>query len=401
MKLFTSEAVCKGHPDKVCDQIADAILDRCYEEDINSHVACEVCCTTGTIILMGEITTNASIDYKEVARNVLKSIGYIDAKYGIDYKSCSVIDLIDKQSSEINNAVFKVNPGSTVEGDIYDTVGAGDQGIIFGYACDETNEYMPLSITLAHKLARKLELCREYSDIPWLRPDGKTQVTVKYDEGNNLIALDTILISAQHDDEVPRAILEKEIIDKVILPVLAENCPELNDSNIKFIINPSGSFTIGGPHGDTGLTGRKLAVDTYGGHAKFGGGAMCGKDPSKVDRSAAYMSRYVAKHIVASGLANTCEVQLSYAIGIPEPVSINVKTTGCIIPDSELVTLIKYLFDFRPLAIIDLLKLYTTKYSKVSGDCQFGNDFMPWEILNKNIINSLKSYKINYMKSYV
>lgn len=401
--VFTSEAVTKGHPDKVCDQIADAILDACFSQDKDSHVACEVCCTTGTIVLMGEISTKANVNYKQVARGVLKSIGYTNPEYGIDYSSCSVIDLIDKQSPEINNAVNNAlgNTESNPE-DYYNSQGAGDQGIIFGYACKETEVYMPLSIYLAHELSRRLEYVREKGILPWVRPDGKTQVSIKYsdaqdEEVSTILSIDTILISTQHDPGIDMHSMRTSIILEVITHVLYKlGLTSLWIDETKIIINPSGSFTIGGPQGDTGLTGRKLAVDTYGGHAKFGGGAMCGKDPSKVDRSAAYMARYIAKHLVASGLCDKCEVQLSYAIGKAKPVSINVNTYGTSpISDSSITDLVNKVFDCRPLAIIDKLCLKDYNYSSISGKCQFGNEGSPWEIINPSIIANLQSFALD------
>ena len=408
MNLFTSESVTKGHPDKICDQIADRILDECLSQDKNSHVACEVCCTTGTVVLMGEITTNAQVDYKKVARDVLKEIGYTNPDYGIDAESCSVMDLIDKQSPEINNAVNNsLERKSTVDGadvEDLDAQGAGDQGIIFGYACNETKNYMPLTIYMADMLARRLERVREEGIVNWLRPDGKTQVTVKYDGTGKIVCIDTILISTQHNPGVWYSDICDDIIQRVITPVIKELGIEnlINDLDTKFIINPSGSFTIGGPHGDTGLTGRKLAVDTYGGHAKFGGGAMSGKCPSKVDRSAAYMARYVAKHVVASGIASKCEIQVSYAIGQATPVSINVDTFGTsVIPSDLLCTEISRIFDFRPLAIIKELNLLAPQYYKTSSRCHFGNTVDSWEILNEDKLQELKDIDVKYKSGYV
>lgn len=400
--LFTSEAVTKGHPDKVCDQIADAILTSVMSVDPYAHVACEVCATTGTIILMGEITTDANINYKDVARVVLRDIGYVNPDYGIDYFSCSVIDLIDKQSAEINNAVNNSVESRNCEATDYDAQGAGDQGIIFGYACNETEECMPLSIYLAHKLARSLEENQFNSNNNRIiRPDGKTQVTVKYDSDGNVIGIDTILISTQHEPSV----LYSDLYDYVYNNVIKKTIDNLNynkyiTDDTKYIINPSGSFIIGGPQGDTGLTGRKLAVDTYGGHAKFGGGALCGKDPSKVDRSAAYMARYIAKHLVASKICNKAEIQISYGIGIAKPISVNVFTEGSIMPDDMISSIVCKVFDMRPAAIIDNLKLKNFDYTKVSGTCQFGNNFAPWEIIDNDIINVIKNYYSAYIKSY-
>lgn len=405
MSVFTSEAVCKGHPDKLCDQVADAILDACLKQDRDSHVACEVCCTTGTIILMGEISTKAIVNYKDIARDVVHKIGYDNAEYGIDSQHCSVIDLIDKQSPEINNAVNKsleLRGPNTV--DEYDMQGAGDQGIIFGYACNETKNYMPLSIYLAHELARKLEYVREHDTTTFLRPDGKTQVSVVYNDEGKITGIDTILVSAQHNPCVSEECLHHYILNNVINPVLLDcEVNSLCSDKTKYLINPSGSFVVGGPQGDTGLTGRKLAVDTYGGHAKFGGGAMCGKDPSKVDRSAAYMARYIAKHIVAAGYSDRCEVQISYAIGVAKPVSVNVNTfsrNSLNIPDGYISNVVNKLFDMRPAAIIETLGLKDYTYSNLSGKCQFGDNDAPWEVLDKSKLDSLIKYRLDYLKSY-
>lgn len=410
MKIITSESVTKGHPDKICDIIADTILDACLDQDPESRVACEVCCTTGTVVLMGEITTNAIVDYKELARNTLKDLGYTDAKFGIGYDSCSVIDLIDKQSPEISNAVGEsLEVRSSKVEDEYDKQGAGDQGIIFGYACSETKELMPLSHMLANNLARRLEEVREDNEITWLRPDGKTQVSIAYDEDGKISHIDTILISAQHDEVVDYDTIYEEIMSRVILVVLRDMDllqlfkvgPEVKEET-KILINPSGSFSIGGPHGDTGLTGRKLAVDTYGGHARFGGGAMSGKCPSKVDRSAAYMARYIAKHIVASKIAERCEVQLSYAIGKARPVSINVNTMGTgYLPDTMITALVEKLFDTRPLAIINDLELKNPIYRDVARQCHFGNYEFPWEILKFHYISGFQEALEEYRKSYI
>lgn len=393
MYYFTSEAVTKGHPDKLCDQIADAILTECLAKDPKSHVACEVCATTGVVVLMGEITTTAILDYKDIARDIIKSIGYVDDEYGLNYKSCSIIDMIDKQSPEINNAV--------VNHDEMDQ-GAGDQGIMFGYACDETKDLMPLSIYLAHKLARQLEFVRE-NGATNLRPDGKTQVTLKYNDEGTIIGIDTILISTQHSPDFTTKMLDKFIKTKVIDPVITDlGLESLITKDTKYLINPSGSFTIGGPHGDTGLTGRKLAVDTYGGHAKFGGGAMCGKDPSKVDRSAAYMARYIAKNFVATGECDSAEVQLSYGIGIAEPISVNVKLTGtrCNYPASLLESIVREVFDLRPASIIKNLKLLEYNYNNLSGACQFGEPNSPWEDLDDITVITIKNHLTNYLKGY-
>lgn len=400
--LFTSESVTRGHPDKICDQIADYILHLCLEQDPSSHVACEVCCTTGTVILMGEITTDANVDYKKAARIVLEDIGYTDTSFGID-PNCSVIDLIDKQSPEIDYAVQHSYEGRNSIHSYYDAFGAGDQGIMFGYACSETEALMPLSIFLANRLARRLDQLSYGSQI--LRPDGKTQVTIAYDDSGSITHIDTILISAQHHPGVSKKNLEEFIRSRVVGDVIEEcSLGDLVTSETKLTINPSGSFTIGGPHGDTGLTGRKLAVDTYGGHARFGGGAMSGKDPSKVDRSAAYMARYAAKHIVAAGLAAKCEIQVSYGIGMSKPVSINVNTFGTsVMPEGFINNIIKEYFDFRPAKIIETLHLTDTTfvdYYTVSKGCHFGNYDYTWEKLNDETIESLKSAKREYFESY-
>lgn len=395
-RLFTSEAVTIGHPDKICDQIADAILYECLIQDPESHVACEVACTTGTVILMGEITTGAQVDYKDIARGVLKQIGYTDEKYGISATKCSVVDMITCQSPEINEAVeYSLEYTLGESTDPFDKQGAGDQGIMFGYACDETEELMPLAITLAHDLARSLEHDRQSTTAPsFLRPDGKTQVTVAYDENGKISHIDTILISTQHEPTASSFKLQSYVTENIIFSTLdANGMRKYLTDETKIIVNPSGSFTIGGPYGDTGVTGRKLAVDTYGGYARFGGGAMSGKDPSKVDRSAAYMARYLAKQVVASGLAKKCEVQLSYAIGLSHPVSVHVDTFGTgIVHDETITDLLVEKYDLRPAAIIDYLGLKEVDYYQVSRGCHFGNREYPWESIDSEF-----SYYVKYV----
>ncbi len=383
--LFTSESVTEGHPDKICDQISDAILDALMEQDPMSRVACETCTTTGIVMVMGEITTNAYVDIQKIVRDTVREVGYTRGKYGFDADTCGVITAIDEQSSDIAMGVNKALEAreNEMSDDEIEAIGAGDQGMMFGYATNETDEYMPYPISLAHKLARQLTKVRKDGTLSYLRPDGKTQVTVEYDEDGKPMRLEAVVLSTQHDPDVSQEQIHKdskrEVFDK-ILP------KEMVDEETKFFINPTGRFVIGGPHGDAGVTGRKIIVDTYGGYARHGGGAFSGKDCTKVDRSAAYAARYVAKNIVAAGLADKCEIQLSYAIGVAEPTSIMVDTFGTgKKTNQELVELIRKHFDLRPAGIIKMLDLRRPIYKQTAAYGHFGrNDLdLPWEKLDK------------------
>ena len=382
-KLFTSESVTEGHPDKICDQISDAILDELLRQDPQARVACETAVTTGTVMVMGEITTTGYVDIPSLVRQVICDIGYDRAKYGFDGNTCGVITALDEQSRDIAGGVdnaLEVRDGE--ESDAYAGTGAGDQGMMFGYACDETEEYMPLSISLAHKLARQLTLVRKTGKVNYLRPDGKTQVTVEYDD-DKPVRIDAIVISTQHAPEATLEQITHDMMELVIQPIVPAS---LLDENTKYYINPSGKFVIGGPHGDSGLTGRKIIVDSYGGVARHGGGAFSGKDPTKVDRSAAYAARWAAKNIVAAGLARKCELQLSYAIGKAEPVSIRVDTFGTgSLSDEALAELTGKVFDLRPAAIIDRLQLRRPIYRQVAAYGHMGREDLdlPWEKLDK------------------
>lgn len=374
-RLFTSESVTEGHPDKICDQISDAVLDALMEKDPMARVACETSVATGLVLVTGEISTKAYVDIPKIVRDTVREIGYDRAKYGFDCDTCAVLTSIDEQSSDIAMGVDSAL--ETRDTDELNT-GAGDQGMMFGYACDETDELMPMPISLAHKLTRKLSEVRKSGEIDYLRPDGKSQVTVEYDDGKP-VRVDTVVISTQHGEEVDHDTIEKDIIDKVIKPVIGD---QWMDEKTKIFINPTGRFVIGGPQGDAGLTGRKIIVDTYGGVGRHGGGAFSGKDPTKVDRSAAYAARYVAKNVVAAGLASKCEVQLAYAIGVAEPVSIYVDTFGTgKISDDEIVDLIQKNVDLRPDAIIQKLDLRRPIYKQTAAYGHFGrNDLdLPWE----------------------
>ena len=388
--LFTSESVTEGHPDKVCDQISDAILDALLEQDPMSRVACETCTTTGIVMVMGEISTKAYVDIQKIVRDTVREIGYTRGKYGFDADTCGVITTIDEQSSDIAMGVDKALEAkeNNMTDEEIDAIGAGDQGLMCGFATNETEEYMPYPISLAHKLARQLTKVRKDGTLSYLRPDGKTQVTVEYDDGKPS-RLDAVVLSTQHDPDITqeqiREDIKREVFDK-ILPA------DMVDDETKFFINPTGRFVIGGPHGDAGLTGRKIIVDTYGGYARHGGGAFSGKDCTKVDRSAAYAARYVAKNIVAAGLADKCEIQLSYAIGVAEPTSIMVDTFGTgKVSNAKIVEVIRQNFDLRPAGIIQMLDLRKPIYKQTAAYGHFGRTDvdLPWERLDK--VEALKS----------
>lgn len=384
-RLFTSESVTEGHPDKICDQISDSILDAILTNDPNARVACETTVTTGLVLVAGEITTSTYVDIPKIVRETVREIGYTRAKYGFDAETCAVLTAIDEQSADIAMGVDKAleaREGSMSDEEI-EAIGAGDQGLMFGFACNETKELMPLPISLAHKLSRRLTEVRKDDTLPYLRPDGKTQVTVEYDENGKPVRVDTIVISTQHHPETTHEQIERNLKEYVIKPVVPA---ELVDENTKYFINPTGRFVIGGPQGDAGLTGRKIIVDTYGGYARHGGGAFSGKDPTKVDRSAAYAARYVAKNIVAAGLADKAEVQLAYAIGVAQPVSISVDTFGTgKVSEDVLVDLIRKNFDLRPAGIIKMLDLRRPIYKKTAAYGHFGRNELDltWERTDK------------------
>ncbi|KYD04223.1 methionine adenosyltransferase [Bacillus atrophaeus] len=384
-RLFTSESVTEGHPDKICDQISDSILDEILKHDPNARVACETSVTTGLVLVSGEITTSTYVDIPKTVRETIKEIGYTRAKYGFDAETCAVLTSIDEQSADIAMGVdqaLEAREGTMSDAEI-EAIGAGDQGLMFGYACNETKELMPLPISLAHKLARRLSEVRKEDILPYLRPDGKTQVTVEYDENNKPVRIDAIVISTQHHPEISLEQIQRNLKEHVINPVVPE---ELIDEETKYFINPTGRFVIGGPQGDAGLTGRKIIVDTYGGYARHGGGAFSGKDATKVDRSAAYAARYVAKNIVAAGLADSCEVQLAYAIGVAQPVSISINTFDSgKASEEKLIEVVRNNFDLRPAGIIKMLDLRRPIYKQTAAYGHFGrlDVDLPWERTDK------------------
>lgn len=391
-RLFTSESVTEGHPDKICDQISDAILDELLKQDPMSRVACETCVTTGLVLVMGEITTKGYVDIQKVVRNTIREIGYDRAKYGFDADTCGVVTALDEQSGDIAMGVNRALEAreSEMTNEEIEAIGAGDQGMMFGYAVNETEELMPYPIALAHRLARKLTEVRKDGTLPYLRPDGKTQVTVEYDENGKPFRLDAVVLSTQHDEKVTQEQIHEDIKKYVFDTVLPAH---MVDADTKFFVNPTGRFVIGGPHGDSGLTGRKIIVDTYGGYGRHGGGAFSGKDCTKVDRSAAYAARYVAKNIVAAGLAEKCEIQLSYAIGVASPTSIMVDTFGTgKLSDEALIQMIRENFDLRPAGIIKMLDLRRPIYKQTAAYGHFGRTDLdlPWEKTDK--VELLKKY---------
>ena len=391
-RLFTSESVTEGHPDKVCDAISDAILDACMEQDPMSRVACETCCCTGFVLVTGEITTKAHLDVQKIVRETVDEIGYNRGKIGFDADTCAVMVALDQQSADIAMGVDKALEAkeNKMSDEELEAIGAGDQGMMFGYATNETEEYMPYPISLAHKLARQLTKVRKDGTLPYLRPDGKSQVSVEYDENGKPLRLEAVVLSTQHDPDVSQERIHEDVKKYVFDPILPK---ELLDADTKYFINPTGRFVIGGPHGDAGLTGRKIIVDTYGGYARHGGGAFSGKDCTKVDRSAAYAARYAAKNIVAAGLAEKCEIQLSYAIGVAQPTSVMVDTFGTgRLSDEKLVEIIRENFDLKPAGIIKMLDLRRPIYKQTAAYGHFGRDDLdlPWEKLDK--VDALKAY---------
>ena len=390
-RLFTSESVTEGHPDKICDQISDAVLDALLEQDPNSHVACETACTTGIVLVMGEIRTNAYVDIQKIVRETIREIGYDNATYGFDCDTCGVITAIDDQSADIAMGVDKALEAkeNQMDDSEIEAIGAGDQGMMFGYATNETPEFMPYPIALAQKLAKRLADVRKDGTLPYLRPDGKTQVTIEYDEDGKPTRVDTVVCSTQHAKDVTQEQIHEDIKKYVFDLIIPQ---DMVDADTKYFINPTGRFVIGGPHGDSGLTGRKIIVDTYGGYGRHGGGAFSGKDPTKVDRSAAYAARYVAKNIVAAGLADKCEIQLSYAIGVARPTSINIDTFGTgKASDDKLIEIIEKHFDLRPAGIIRMLNLRRPIYKQTAAYGHFGrNDLdLPWE--KTDVADALKA----------
>ena len=390
-RIFTSESVTEGHPDKICDQISDAVLDALLEQDPNSHVACETACTTGIVLVMGEIRTNAYVDIQKIVRETIREIGYDNATYGFDCDTCGVITAIDDQSADIAMGVDKALEAkeNQMDDSEIEAIGAGDQGMMFGYATNETPEFMPYPIALAQKLAKRLADVRKDGTLPYLRPDGKTQVTIEYDEDGKPTRVDTVVCSTQHAKDVTQEQIHEDIKKYVFDPIIPQ---DMVDADTKYFINPTGRFVIGGPHGDSGLTGRKIIVDTYGGYGRHGGGAFSGKDPTKVDRSAAYAARYVAKNIVAAGLADKCEIQLSYAIGVARPTSINIDTFGTgKASDDKLIEIIEKHFDLRPAGIIRMLNLRRPIYKQTAAYGHFGrNDLdLPWE--KTDVADALKA----------
>lgn len=388
-RLFTSESVTEGHPDKICDQISDAVLDNILARDPMARVACETAVTTGMVLVMGEISTKCYVDIPKLVRETIKEIGYDRAKYGFDCETCSVLTSIDEQSGDIAMGVDEALESRSGEQDDVEAVGAGDQGMMFGFATNETEEFMPLPIAMAHRLSRRLSEVRKNGTLPYLRPDGKTQVTVEYDD-NRVLRIDTIVISTQHGEEISQEQIRKDLMEHVIKPVVPA---ELLDENTRYFINPTGRFVVGGPQGDSGLTGRKIIVDTYGGYGRHGGGAFSGKDPTKVDRSAAYAARWVAKNLVAAGVADKLEIQLAYAIGVAKPVSIEIETFGTgRKSEEEIVSIVEKVFDLRPGAIIRDLDLRRPIYKQTAAYGHFGrNDLnLPWEQLNK--VEEIKKY---------
>ena len=388
-RLFTSESVTEGHPDKICDQISDAVLDNILEKDPMARVACETAVTTGMVLVMGEISTSCYVDIPKIVRKTIREIGYDRAKYGFDCDTCSVLTSIDEQSSDIAMGVDEALESRAGEKDDVEAVGAGDQGMMFGFATNETPEYMPSPIAMAHRLSRRLTEVRKNGTLPYLRPDGKTQVTVEYDD-NRVVRIDAIVISTQHDDHVSQEQIREDLMEHVIKAVIPA---ELLDESTKYYINPTGRFVVGGPQGDSGLTGRKIIVDTYGGYGRHGGGAFSGKDPTKVDRSAAYAARWVAKNLVAAGVADKLEIQLAYAIGVAKPVSIEVDTFGTgKVSEQEIINIVEKVFDLRPGAIIRDLELRRPLYRQTAAYGHFGrNDLnLPWEELNK--VEEIKKY---------
>ena len=391
-RLFTSESVTEGHPDKICDAISDAVLDALLEQDPMSRVACETACTTGLVLVMGEITTKANVDFQKIVRDTICEIGYNNGDYGFDGNTCGVMIALDKQSTDIAMGVDKALEAkeNKMSDEDIEAIGAGDQGMMFGYATDETEEYMPYPISLAHKLTQRLTKVRKDGTLPYLRPDGKSQVTIAYDEEGRPDHIDAVVLSTQHAPEIPQEQIRSDIMKYVFEPVLPI---ELLDGRTKYFINPTGRFVIGGPNGDSGLTGRKIIVDTYGGYARHGGGAFSGKDCTKVDRSACYAARYVAKNLVAAGLAKRCEIQLSYAIGVAQPTSIMIDTFGTgVKSEAELEAIIRENFDLRPAGIIKMLDLRRPIYKQTAAYGHFGrNDLdLPWEALDK--VEDLKKY---------